>query len=62
VPGHVGIDGNEIADQLAEGGFLHPLMGPKAAFSVRAAVAWGAISGCTNRKRQECWQSKRGQR
>jgi len=58
----MGIDGNEVADQLAKVGFLHPLLGPKAVFGICAAVARVAIRGCTSRKLQEFWQSTRGQR
>jgi ribonuclease HI len=31
VPGHMGIDGNETADQLARHGSSHPLTGPEPA-------------------------------
>ena len=43
VSGHVGNDGNEIADQQAREGFLHPLIDPEAAFGISAAVARGVI-------------------
>jgi len=58
----MGIDGNEIADQLAKVGFLHPLLGPKAVSGICAAVVRRAIKDCTSRKLQEFWQSTRGQR
>lgn len=61
VPVHMGIDGNEITDQLAREGFLHPLIGPEAACGISAAVVRVVIRGCTSRKHQEFWPSKRGQ-
>jgi hypothetical protein len=39
VPGHVKIDGNEIADELAKQGPSHPLTGP--ALGIPAKVARG---------------------
>jgi len=51
VPGHMGIDGNDTADQLAREDFLRPLIGPKAACGIiSAAVARGVIRSCTYRK------------
>jgi hypothetical protein len=41
VPGHMGIDGNEIADQLARQGFSHSLIGPEPALGISAKVARG---------------------
>jgi ribonuclease HI len=41
VPGHMGIDGNEITDQLARQGFSHPLIGPEPALGISANVARG---------------------
>ena len=43
VPGHVGVDGNEIADELARQGSSHPLTGPKPALGISAKVARGVI-------------------
>jgi hypothetical protein len=39
VPGHDGIDGNEIANQLARIGCSHPLIGPKCAIGISTKVA-----------------------
>jgi ribonuclease HI len=39
VPGHNGIDGNEIANQLARIGCLHPLIGPERAIGISTKVA-----------------------
>jgi Ribonuclease HI len=43
VLGHMGIDGNETADQLAIGGSSHPLTGPKAALGIFAKVVRAVI-------------------
>jgi ribonuclease HI len=41
VPGHMGIDGNEIADQSVRQGSSHPLVGPEPAFiSTKVARDW----------------------
>jgi ribonuclease HI len=40
-PGHIGIDGNEIANQLARQGSSHPLIGPEPALDISAKVARG---------------------
>jgi hypothetical protein len=50
VPGHIGIEGNEIADQRARHGCLHPIMGPKHAFGISVKVARGVIRDWTSRK------------
>lgn len=39
VLGHMGIDGNEIASQLAREFSSHPLMGPELANGISAKVA-----------------------
>jgi len=45
VPGHMGIDGNEIAGQINWQGSLYPLTGPEPAFCTSATVAGGGIRG-----------------
>jgi hypothetical protein len=46
VPGDMGIDGNEIADQSARQGSSHPLTGPELALGISAKVAGGeGLSG-----------------
>jgi hypothetical protein len=61
VLGHMGIDGNEIADQLARQGSSHPFTGPEPALGISAKVARGVITDWTSRKHKEHWQSIRGQ-
>jgi hypothetical protein len=58
----MGIDGNEIADQLARQGSSHPLIGPEPALGVSAKVVRVVIRDWTSRKHEEHWQSIRGQR
>jgi hypothetical protein len=53
VPVYNGIKGNEIVDQLARRGSLHPLIGP---------VAGRVIKDWMCRKHQEYWQPIAGQR
>jgi hypothetical protein len=43
VPRHIGIDGNEVADQLARHYFLCPHVGPELAFGILTKVARGVI-------------------
>jgi hypothetical protein len=57
VPGHMGIDGNEIADHLAREGSSHPLIGPEPALGIPPKVARGVIRDWTSRKHEECCQS-----
>jgi len=62
VPGHIGIDGNEIADQLARESSSHPLIGPEPALGISPKVARGVIRDWTSRRHEECCQSICGQR
>jgi hypothetical protein len=39
VPGHMGVDGNEMTDQPARQGSWHPLMGPQPPLGISAKVA-----------------------
>jgi ribonuclease HI len=49
VPGHMGIRGNETANQLARQGFSCPLTEPEPALGMSAKVAREVIRGCTNK-------------
>jgi hypothetical protein len=56
VPGHMGIDGNEIADQLAREDSSHPLIGPRPALGISAKVAsW--VMDWTSRIHEGQWHS-----
>jgi hypothetical protein len=61
VLGHMGVDRNEIADQLTRQGSSHPLIGPEPALGKSAKVAREVIRDWTSRKREEHWQYIRGQ-
>jgi hypothetical protein len=50
VPGHVGIEGNEIADQLARQGSSPPLTGHEPALGISAKVARELIRNWMSRK------------
>jgi ribonuclease HI len=39
LPGHMGIDGNEIDDELARQGSSHPFIGPEPAIGISAKAA-----------------------
>jgi hypothetical protein len=43
VPGHKGIEGNEIAGQLVRRGSMHPFIGPEPACGISGRVAGHAI-------------------
>jgi hypothetical protein len=58
----MGIDGNEVADQLARQGSSHPFIGPEPALDISAKVARGVIRDWTSRKHEEHWQSICGQK
>jgi hypothetical protein len=58
----MGIDGNEIADQLARQGSSHPLIGPEPALGISAKVARRVIRDWMSRKHEQHWQTIRGQR
>jgi ribonuclease HI len=57
VPGHMGIDGNAMADQLPRQGSLHPLIGPELALGISTKVTREMIRGCMHRNNEEYWQS-----
>jgi ribonuclease HI len=56
-PGHEGIAGNEIADQLARTGSEHPFTGPEPACSISYGAAGKAVSNWLNRKHTKQWES-----
>jgi hypothetical protein len=58
----MGIDGKEIADQLARQGYSHPFTGPEPAHGITAKVARAVIRDWTSRKHEEHRQSIRGQK
>jgi ribonuclease HI len=62
VPGHMGIDGNEKADQLARQCSSRPFIGPELALGISTKTAREVIRVWTNRKHTEYWQSIQGQR
>jgi hypothetical protein len=57
----MGIDGNDITDQLARQGSSHPFTGPDPARGITAKVARVVIRAWKSRKREECQQSICGQ-
>jgi hypothetical protein len=58
----MGIDGNEMAHQLARQGSSHPFIGPEPALGISAKIAREVIRGWMNRKHIEYWQFIHGQR
>jgi len=46
----MGIDGNEIADELAKQGSSHPLIGPKSELGISVKFARGVIRDWTSKK------------
>ena len=62
MPGHMGIDGNEITDKLARQGSSHPLIGPKPVLCISAEDTGGVIGDWMSRIHEEHWQCVHGQR
>jgi hypothetical protein len=57
VPGHEGMAGNEIADQLARTGSEHPFTGPEPACSISIGAAKKAVRNWLNRRYTKQWES-----
>jgi hypothetical protein len=62
VPGHKGIESNEIVDQLARKGSLHPFIGPEPTCGISDVDAGRIIRDRMCGEHQEHWQSITGQR
>ena len=62
VPGHTGIDGNEIADESARRSSSHRLTGTEPAIGIVAKVARMVIRDLISRKHEEHLQSICGKR
>jgi ribonuclease HI len=60
VSGHKGIDGNEMADQVARQGSSCPLTGPEPAMGISTKSAGEVIRELMNRKCVKYWQSIHG--
>ena len=53
MPVYMGIDGNEITDQLGRQDSSHPLIRPEPAVGITAKVARVVIRGWKSRKNEE---------
>jgi hypothetical protein len=60
VPGHEGIAGNELADQLARTGSEYPFTGPEPTCSISFGAAKKAVRNWLNRKHIKQWESITG--
>jgi hypothetical protein len=55
VPGHMGIDVNEIPEQLAKQDSLLSLTGPELGLCIPNKVSWEVTMGTMSRKRERYW-------
>jgi len=53
----MGIDGNEIVDQLPREGSSHPIIGPELLLGISAKTAMEVNREWTSGKHKEHWQS-----
>jgi hypothetical protein len=60
VPGHEGIAGNELADQVARTGSERPFTGPEPVCSISFGAAKKAVRNWLNRKHIKQWESITG--
>jgi hypothetical protein len=57
VPGHSGIEEDEIASQLAKKGSEHPLMGPEPACGILKRVKSGPLGTGRKENARKSWES-----